>query len=140
MAHREALERWETKLSNCDVTPQVIWPITKSLMNRDGPRAPTAIHGSSAFKFLLTDKSKAIADCLEKMFTPHELCEEHHEQWVETSVQALLETDYNSLQGRVRPYDVRKLIHTLDLKETSVKLMEFRTNASDTLQGDHWYT
>jgi hypothetical protein len=31
---------------NTEATPQAIWPIGKSLINRDGPRAPTAIHGA----------------------------------------------------------------------------------------------
>jgi hypothetical protein len=40
-----ALERWETELTNCEVTHQVIWPIAKSLTKRDGPKAPYVIHG-----------------------------------------------------------------------------------------------
>jgi hypothetical protein len=42
---KRALEQWETALANTEETPQAIWPIAKSLTNRDGPRAPTAIHG-----------------------------------------------------------------------------------------------
>jgi hypothetical protein len=45
MTHRKALERRETKLGNCEVTPQALWPIAKSLRKRDGPKSPTAIHG-----------------------------------------------------------------------------------------------
>jgi hypothetical protein len=30
MIWKSALERWETKLVNCKVTPQAIWPIAKS--------------------------------------------------------------------------------------------------------------
>jgi hypothetical protein len=52
MIRRKQLEGWETKLSNCDVTPEAIRPIAKSLMNRDSPRAPSATHDSSGFKFL----------------------------------------------------------------------------------------
>jgi hypothetical protein len=33
------LERWETKIGNTEVTPKAIWPIAKSLLKRDGPRA-----------------------------------------------------------------------------------------------------
>jgi hypothetical protein len=39
-----ALERWETRLANCEFTPQAIWPIAKSLSKRGGPKAPSAIH------------------------------------------------------------------------------------------------
>jgi hypothetical protein len=78
----EAFERWETKLTNTEVTLQAIWPIAKSLAKRDGPRAPTEIHGISSPKFQPVDKANAIADCLEKQFTPHKLCDENHErQW-----------------------------------------------------------
>jgi hypothetical protein len=52
MTRKKALERWETKIYNTEVTPQAIWPIAKSLLKRDGPRAPTAIHGGSGLKFL----------------------------------------------------------------------------------------
>jgi hypothetical protein len=55
----------------------------KPLANRDGPRAPTVIHGPLGPKFQPVDKAKAIADCLEKQFTPHKLCDENHEQKVE---------------------------------------------------------
>jgi hypothetical protein len=44
MTRRKALEQWETKAGNCGVTPQAVWPLAKSLMKRDGPKAPTAIH------------------------------------------------------------------------------------------------
>jgi hypothetical protein len=42
---KRELERWESKIANSEVTPQAIWPIAKFLTNRDGPRAPTVIHG-----------------------------------------------------------------------------------------------
>jgi hypothetical protein len=45
MIHRKALEQWETKVANCEATPHAMWPIAKSLMKRDGPKAPTAVHG-----------------------------------------------------------------------------------------------
>jgi hypothetical protein len=38
MTRRRALERWETKIANADVTPQAIWPIQKSFMRRDVPK------------------------------------------------------------------------------------------------------
>jgi hypothetical protein len=62
MTRKKALERWESKLANTEVTPQAIWPIAKSLTNRDGPRAPIVIYGPLGPKFQLTDKANAIAD------------------------------------------------------------------------------
>jgi hypothetical protein len=91
MTRKKALERWETKLANTELTPQALWPIAKSLTNRDGPRAPTAIHGLLGLQYHPVGKANAIADCLENQFTPHELCEENHERRVEARVQALLE-------------------------------------------------
>jgi hypothetical protein len=100
MTRKKALERWETKISNAEVTPQAIWPIAKSLLKRDGPRAPTAIHGALGLKLIPSEKANAIADCLEIQFTPHELCDENHERRVKAEVQALLETvDQNPLKG-----------------------------------------
>jgi hypothetical protein len=63
----------------------------KSLTHRDGPRAPTAIHGLLGLQYHEVDKANAIADCLENQFTPHELWEENHERRVEVRIQALLE-------------------------------------------------
>jgi hypothetical protein len=62
LTKKSALDRWEAKLSTCEVTPQEIWSIAKSLLRRDGPKAPTAIHGLSGLKFYLIDKANAIAD------------------------------------------------------------------------------
>jgi hypothetical protein len=91
MTRKKALEWWETKLANTELTPQTIWPIVKSLTNRDGPRAPTAIPGLLGLKYHPVDKANAIADCLENQFTLHDLCEKNHERRVEAGVQALLE-------------------------------------------------
>jgi hypothetical protein len=92
MIRKRALERWETKIGTAEVTPQAIWPIAKSLLKRNAPRAPTAIHGASGLKFHPSEKANKIADCLEIQFTPHDLCDENHERRVEAEVQALLET------------------------------------------------
>jgi hypothetical protein len=67
----------------------------KSLECRDGPRAPTAIHGLLGPKFQLIDKAITIAGCLEKHFTPHKFCDENHSWRVEARVQALLEAEVN---------------------------------------------
>jgi hypothetical protein len=54
MTRKKALERWETKISNTEATSQAIWPIAKSLLKSDGPRAPTAIHGGSHHMICIT--------------------------------------------------------------------------------------
>jgi hypothetical protein len=79
VTRKKALEWWETKRANPELTPPAILPIEKSLTNRDGPRAPTAIHGLLGLNSHPVDKANAIADCLENRFTPHDLCEENHE-------------------------------------------------------------
>jgi hypothetical protein len=112
MSRKKALERWETKISNAEVTPQAIWPIAKSLLKRDGPRAPTAIHGSSGLKIHPSEKANAIAGCLEIQFSPHDLCDENHERRVEAAVQSLYETVDNGRPVRIRPCDLQKLIVT----------------------------
>jgi hypothetical protein len=109
-------DRWETK-QNTELTPQTIWPIAKSLSNRDGPRSPTAIHGLLGLKYHPVDKSNAIADCLENQFTPHDLCEENHERRVEAGVQALLEAVDSGPPERIRPCDLQKLLNSLKLKK-----------------------
>jgi hypothetical protein len=103
--------------ANCEATPQALWPIAKSLLKRDVPKAPTAIHGSSGLKFHPLDKANAIADYLENLFTPHDLCDENHEQRVKAKVQALLETVDDSPPERVRPSDLQKIIKALKLKK-----------------------
>jgi hypothetical protein len=119
MTRKKALERWETKIGNCEVTPQSIWPIAKSLLKRDGPRAPTTIHGPLDLKFLPLEKANAIADCLENQFTPHDLCDDNHKGRVEARVQALLEAvDKNPPPPeRIQPCDLQKLLNSLKLKK-----------------------
>jgi hypothetical protein len=41
-------------------------------------------------------------DCLENQFTSHDLCDENHEQEVETTVQALFTSVDGTLFGKVR--------------------------------------
>jgi hypothetical protein len=117
MIRKKTLEQWEKKLENTELTPQAIWPIAKSLDNRDGPRAPTAIHGLLGLKYHPEDKANAIADCLENQFTLHDLCEENHEQRVEARVQALLEAAHNNPPHRIRPCDLQKVLNSLILKK-----------------------
>jgi hypothetical protein len=74
---RKAVEWWETKIGNCEVTPQAVWSVAKSLIKRGGPKAPTAILGPLGLKYQLLDKATMIADCLENQFTLHDLCGEN---------------------------------------------------------------
>jgi hypothetical protein len=111
MTRKKALERWETMLA------QAIWPIAKSLANRDGPRAPTTIDGPLGLKFHPEDKANAIADCLENQFTPNDLCDENHKPWVEARVRALFEAEGNDTPERIRPCDLRKLLNSLKLRK-----------------------
>jgi hypothetical protein len=87
MTRRQALEGWKTKVGNCEVTPQALWPIAKSLMKRDGPKTTTAIYGPLGRTYQRNWKTNVIAECLENQFTPHDLCDENHERRVETRVQ-----------------------------------------------------
>jgi hypothetical protein len=96
MTRKKALERWESKIGNTEGTPQTIWPIAKSLLKRNGPRAPTAIHGSSCLKFHPSEKAKAISDCLETQFAKYYLCDENNEWCVKAKVQDLLKGVNNS--------------------------------------------
>jgi hypothetical protein len=65
MGRKRALERWETKLANCEVTPQAIWPIVKFLTKWGGTKTPSAIHGHLGAIFYPIDKANIIAYCLE---------------------------------------------------------------------------
>jgi hypothetical protein len=117
MTRKTAPERWETKLANTELTPRAIRPIVKSLSNRDGPRAPTAIHGLLGLKYHLEDKANSKVDCLENQFTPHDLREENHKRRVEARVQALLEAADTDPPERIRPCDLQKLLNSLKLKK-----------------------
>jgi hypothetical protein len=117
MIRKKALEQWETAVTNTELTPPAIWPIAKSLTNRDGPRVPTAIHGLLELKYHPVDKANEIADCLENQFTPHDLCDQNHERRVEARVKALLEAADNDPHERIRPCDLQKLLNSLKLKK-----------------------
>jgi hypothetical protein len=73
MTGKKALERWETKVGNTEVTPQAIWPIAKSLIKRVGPRAPTAIHGASGLKFHPSKKTTQLLTVW-KLSSHHIIC------------------------------------------------------------------
>jgi hypothetical protein len=118
MTRKKALERWETKISSAEVTSQAIRPIVRFLLKRDGPRAPTAIHGASGLKFHPSGKANAIADCLVIQFMPRDLCYENHERLLDARFQALLETVDNKPPQRIKPCDLEKLINSLKLRKT----------------------
>jgi hypothetical protein len=118
MTRKKALEQWETKLANTELTPPAIWPIAKSLTNRDGPRVPTAIHRPLGENYHPVDKANTIADCLENQYKPHNLCKENHERHVEARVQALLEAVDSNLPERIRPCDLQKLPKSLKFKKS----------------------
>jgi hypothetical protein len=109
MNRRKALQQRETKIENYEVTLQTIWPTAKSLMTRDGLKAPTAIHGPSGLKYHPSEEANTKADSLKNQFT--------HEWRVELRVQALLEAVENNPPKRVRPCDIRKLIKSLKLRK-----------------------
>jgi hypothetical protein len=137
VTRKQALERWETRISNTEVTPQAIRPIAKSFLKRDGPRAPTAIHGASGLKFHPFEKANAIADCLEIHFRPHDLCDENHERRVEARVDALLEPIDDSPAQKIRPCDLKKLINSLKLRK-ACGIDGIPNDASGSFQDDLW--
>jgi hypothetical protein len=61
MTCRKAFKWWETKTGNCEITLQALWPITKSLMKRDGPKAPFTVHSPSGKTSL---KQESQRDCI----------------------------------------------------------------------------
>jgi hypothetical protein len=56
MTRIKALERWETKVVNCEVTPQALWPVAKLVMKRDGSKAPTSVYGPLGKTYHPNDK------------------------------------------------------------------------------------
>jgi hypothetical protein len=62
IARKRALEPWETKIENFEVTPQAIWPIAKSLTKRGEPKATTAIHASLGPVFYPNEKANVFAN------------------------------------------------------------------------------
>jgi hypothetical protein len=82
MTCRKALEPLETKVRNCEVTPQALWPVAKSLMKRDGPKAPAAVHGPLGIIYHLNEEANVTVNCLEKQFTSHNLCDDNmSDEW-----------------------------------------------------------
>jgi hypothetical protein len=135
MVWRRALERWETNLANCKVTPQTIWPIAKPLSIGGGPKAPSAIHVGLGPIFYRNDRANIIADCLETWFRAHDLCDYHHRWHLEAQVEVLLATEDEDIPVHFQPYDVSKK-HNPWCYERSVVLMAFQINVSGIFQDD----
>jgi hypothetical protein len=138
MTRRKALERWETKVGICEVTPQALWPIAKPFMKRDGPKAPTAIHGPIGVTHQPNEEANVLADCLENQFISHYLCDENHERQVETTVQALFTSASGTPLGKVRMSDIHNIEHSLKLTKT-YGLYGIPNNVLGIFQEDHWY-
>jgi hypothetical protein len=111
MIRRKAIERWDTKIGNSEVTHHAMWPIAKSIMRMDRRKGPTAIHSPGLNLFLL-EKANEIANCPENQFTPHDLCDEDHERQVVARVQSLTEAVDDNPSERVKPCDIQKLINS----------------------------
>jgi hypothetical protein len=79
MARKKALERWEKKVRNCEVTSQDLLPIAKSLTKNDESKAPTTVYCPLGITCHPPEKANVIADLLETQFTCHGLCDENQE-------------------------------------------------------------
>jgi hypothetical protein len=106
MTRKRTLEQWETKITNCAVTPQVIWPIAESLPIRSGQKALSAVHDQLGPIFYRISEGNIIADCLESQFTLHDLRDYDHEMQVQARVQALLTTIDEDIPVKFCPCDV----------------------------------
>jgi hypothetical protein len=67
IARKRVLERWVIKTENCEVTPQAIWPIAKSVTKRGGPKTPTVIHGLLGPVYYPNEKANVIANYVENL-------------------------------------------------------------------------
>jgi hypothetical protein len=79
MTHMKIFKWWETQVRNSEVTPQALWPITKSHMNRDGPKSSTTVHETFQITHHPNEKANVSTDCLENHFTSHGMCHQNHE-------------------------------------------------------------
>jgi hypothetical protein len=72
MVRRNAFERWESKLSDSEITPHAFWPLAKFVMRRDKPKAPTGVDSPSGLIFLPLEKSHHY--CVWKTNSHHTIC------------------------------------------------------------------
>jgi hypothetical protein len=111
MVRKRAVERWETELANCEVTPQAIWPIAGSLTKMGGPNTPSAILGPLGPTIYPINKSNIIADCLENQLRVHDLCDFDSSRHVDAKVEDLLATVDEDTSVNFRPCDISKEIY-----------------------------
>jgi len=104
MTQREALERWGTKIGNCEVTSQDIGPFAKSVMKWNGPEALNTL----GRKYQPTEKTNVIADCLENQFASCYLCGTDNERRLDAKFHTLLQVVDKNPHERARPCDVKK--------------------------------
>jgi hypothetical protein len=104
MTRKRALERWESKITNSSYTSGNL--AYCEVLNKQGWTKGTNCYSRSFWnKISSTRKANAIADCLEKRFTPHDLCEKHHKRQVEAKVKDLEVVDINPLE-KIKPSDL----------------------------------
>jgi hypothetical protein len=121
------------KLTNCEVRPQAVWPIVKSLLKRGGPKAPSAIHGPLGAIIYPINKANIIADCIGNPFRAHDLCDCHHRGHVEAQVEVPMTTVDEDIPVIFRPCDVSKEIQSLKLR----KAHGFDGIRNECVQEDH---
>jgi hypothetical protein len=91
MTRGKALGRWEAKVGDCDVTPEILWFIVKSFMKRPVDQRPTAVHRLLRLIYHQNEKSKVTVDYLESQVTSHYLRDDNYGRRVELTVfQAVL--------------------------------------------------
>jgi hypothetical protein len=86
-------------------------------MKRDGPKAPTAVHGPLEITYHLNKKANMIVDCLENQFTSHNLCDKTmSDRWrPEPKLCSHLQTTPH--WEKLRPCDIHKLANLLKLRK-----------------------
>jgi hypothetical protein len=97
------------KVGNYEVTFEALWPVPKLLTKRDGPKAPTTVHGTLGLTCNLNKNANVNADYLENRFTSHDLSNENHKRRLETRIQVLLAFVDDTLLRKVRHCDIHKL-------------------------------
>jgi hypothetical protein len=102
-------------MDNFEVTHQAIRPIVK--LQREGPKAPIAIHCPLGLKYQPPEKVTTIMNYLENQFTLHDLCDKIHKNLVKATVQALIDAADDTPLEKGRPCGIQKLIKTLKLRK-----------------------
>jgi hypothetical protein len=114
IAREGALELWETKIENCEVTPQAYCEIPHKEKWSKGNNCNSWSLGPVSYA---NEKANVIANYFENLFTPHKVCDTDHERQVEARVQALLITVDENPPVKFRPCDVSKQIRSLKLRK-----------------------